>query len=175
LNKVDWVFYIASSIALVASLLVVTARNAVHAALHLVVSLLAVALIFFSLGAAFAAALEIIVYAGAILVMVLFVIMLLNLGQVAEDQERRWLRPKVWIVPGLLSLSLLALLIWSLVAVGTMPGGAPEIPVKRVAMGLFGPYVLGVELASMLLLSGLVGAFHLSRRERSDDAGRRVI
>lgn len=169
----DWVFYIASFIALLASLLVVTARNAVHAALHLVVSLLAAALVFFSLGAAFAAVLEIIVYAGAILVMVLFVIMLLNLGQAAEDQERRWLRPTAWLVPGLLSLSLLGLLIWSLTAVTPMPGGGPEVPVKRVAMGLFGPYILGVELASMLLLSGLVGAFHLSRRrERNDDAGR---
>jgi ferredoxin len=75
--------------------------------LYLIVSLLAVAMVFFSLGAPFAGILEVIVYAGAIMVLFVFVVMLLNLGKATADQERRWLRPRTWIGPGLLSLALL--------------------------------------------------------------------
>lgn len=158
----DWVFYLAGGIALLASLLVVSARNAVHAALHLVVSLLAVALVFFSLGAPFAAALEIIVYAGAIMVMILFVIMLLNLGRAAEAQERAWLRPRIWIGPASLCLALGGALGWLLASGANAPGPGAQVTAKQVALGLWGPYLLGVELASMVLLAGLVGAYHLA-------------
>ena len=64
-----------------------------HALLYLVVSLLSVALIFFMLGAPFAAALEVIVYAGAIMVLFVFVVMMLNLGPQTAAQERQWLDP----------------------------------------------------------------------------------
>jgi NADH-quinone oxidoreductase subunit J len=158
----DWVFLIASGIALLASGLVVIARNAVHAALYLVVSLLAVALVFFSLGAPFVAALEVIVYAGAILVMILFVIMLLNLGQAAAGQERALLRPRIWIGPTGLCLVLGGALLHLLLSAPSVGPASVQPEVAQVALGLFGPYVLGVELASMLLLAGLVGAYHLS-------------
>jgi len=165
----DWVFYIAGGVALVGALLTVSARNAVHAALYLVVSLMGVALSFFSLGAAFAAALEIIVYAGAIMVMVLFVIMLLNLGAEAERTERSLLRPRVWVGPALLALLLGTALVWLLIS-GTGPrGGGPGVGVEAIGASLFGPYVLAVELASLLLLAGLVGATHLTRRGRGQD------
>jgi NADH-quinone oxidoreductase subunit J len=70
------VFYVASAVAVIATLLVVTRRNAAHALLYLIVSFLAVALMFFILGAPFAAALEVIIYAGAIMVFFVFVIMM---------------------------------------------------------------------------------------------------
>ena len=84
-------FYVAAAIALFATIMVVISTNPVHALLYLVLSLLSVAVIFFVLGAPFAAALEVIVYAGAILVLFVFVVMMLNLGEQVTEQERRWL------------------------------------------------------------------------------------
>src|SRR5512133_953502 len=85
-----------------AAVLVITRRNAVHALLYMVLNLLALALAFVLLGASFAAALQVIVYAGAIMVLFIFVIMMLNLGEAAVAQERRWLGDGVWRVPTLL-------------------------------------------------------------------------
>lgn len=93
-----------------ATIRVITHTNPVHALLYLIVSLLAISAVFFSLGAYFAAALEIIVYAGAIMVLFVFVVMMLNLGNV-QQQERDWMKPTVWIGHGLLSLALLVVLI----------------------------------------------------------------
>lgn len=157
-------FYVAAVVALVSSLLAITRRNAVHALLYLIVSLLSAAVVFYVLGAPFAAALEVIVYAGAIMVLFIFVVMLLNLGPRAEEQERLWLRPTVWIGPSTLALVLIlevvALLLGS-------PAGSATTRVGPVPVGtaLYGPYVLGVELASFLLLAGLVGAYHLGRMD----------
>ena len=74
------VFWIAAIVALVATAMVITRLNAIHAVLYLIVSLLAVAVMFLALGAPFVAALEVIIYAGAIMVLFVFVVMLLNLG-----------------------------------------------------------------------------------------------
>jgi len=104
----EFAFYFASGAAVVATLRVISASNPVHALLYLVISLLAVAMCFFSLGAPFAGALEIIVYAGAIMVLFVFVVMMLNLGPAVAQQERAWLTPKVWLGPSLLSAVLLA-------------------------------------------------------------------
>jgi len=158
------VFYLAAVVAVLSTLLVVTCLNAVHALLYLIVSLFSVALIFFVLGATFAAALEIIVYAGAIMVLFIFVIMMLNLGVRTREQERQWLNPKMWRGPSILALVLLAELVYVLGFAGGGAIAAFEVSPKQVSLTLFGPYVLGVELASMLLLAGLVGAFHLGRR-----------
>ena len=95
-------FYIAGVIAVISTLAVVLQTNIVHALLYMVVSLLSVAVIFYVLGAPFAAMLEAIVYAGAIMVLFLFVIMMLNLGQHTRDEERSWLTPRGWILPSLL-------------------------------------------------------------------------
>src|SRR5918999_2591314 len=97
------VFYVAAAVAILATLRVITALNAVHALLYFIVSLLAVALIFFVLGAPFVAALEVIIYAGAIMVLFVFVVMLLNLGQAAFAQEHGWVRPRMWIGPTILA------------------------------------------------------------------------
>jgi NADH-quinone oxidoreductase subunit J len=165
------VFYISAAVAILATAMVITRLNAVHALLYLIVSLLAVAVIFFVLGAPFVAALEVIIYAGAIMVLFVFVIMMLNLGTHAVRQERAWLTPRTWIGPSLLSLILLAEII-AIVAGAAPPTGRAQVSPKEVALALYGPYVIGVELASLLLLSGLVGAYHLGRREnRTPDEG----
>ena len=96
-------FYTAATVALVATVMAMTRANAIHALIYLIVSLLAVAVIFFLIGAPFAAALEIVIYAGAIMVLFVFVIMMLNLGEKGDKQERQWLQPSIWAGPAVLS------------------------------------------------------------------------
>ena len=92
-------FYVAGIVAVLCTLIAITQRQVVHALLYLIVSLLAVAVDFYILGAPFLAALEIIIYAGAIMVLFLFVVMMLNIGERAAKVEESWLRPAVWIWP----------------------------------------------------------------------------
>src|SRR5574338_1729274 len=101
-------FYAAAVIAIVATALAITQKNVVHGLLYLIVSLLAAALIFFVVGAPFVAALEVIIYAGAIMVLFVFVVMLLNLGEEASRAERALLQPSIWIGPAILTVILLA-------------------------------------------------------------------
>jgi len=156
-------FYIAAVIALAATVAALTRANAAHALIYLIVSLLAVAVLFFLMGAPFAAALEIVIYAGAIMVLFVFVIMMLNVGEAGTEREREWLAARNWVVPSIMAGFLLLELI---VAIGHTPASTSGVAVypKSVGLALFGPYVLAVELASMLLLAGLVGAYHLGRR-----------
>lgn len=157
-------FYITAAIAILATLMVVTGRHAVHALLNLVVSLFAVAVMFYLLGAPFAAALEIIVYAGAIMVLFVFVIMMLNLGPETIEQERRWLRPGVWIAPSLLTALLLWQWLWILEQGVSVDVAGNTVSARAVGVSLFSEYLLVVEMAGLLLLAALVGAFHLGRR-----------
>lgn len=162
------VFYVAAAIALIATGLVITRTQAMHALLYLIVSLLAVALIFYVLGAPFAAALEVIIYAGAILVLFVFVVMMLNLGEAAAVQERRWLAPGIWMGPTALAAVLLAEIVYLLSSVVGQPRAAVLVDAKQVGIALYGPYLLAVELASLLLLAGLVGAYHLGRQAQGE-------
>ena len=162
-------FYLAAAVAIVATLLVIVLPGAVHALLYLIVSLLAVAVIFYVLGAPFAAALEVIVYGGAIMVLFIFVMMMLNLGSAAAAQERAWLKPTTWIGPAVLAALLLAELVYVLMHAPVGGAGAGiVVDARQVGALLFGPYLLGVELASLLLLAGLVGAYHLGWRDAKD-------
>ena len=165
----EFAFYLAAGIAVAATVRVVTHSNPVHALLYLIVSLLAVACTFFALGAPFAGALEIIVYAGAIMVLFVFVVMMLNLGPAASEQEKKWLTPGIWTGPAILSALLLAQLLYALFATPTGAAiGLETVDAKAVGISLFGPYLLVVELASMLLLAALVAAYHLGRHEAKE-------
>ncbi len=158
-----WVFYLSAVIAVVATLLTVTRVNAVHALLYLVVSLLSVAVVFYTLGAPLVAALEVIIYAGAIMVLFVFVVMMLNLSPRTMEMERAWLSPGTWAGPAILAALLLAEVAYTVFRPGAASASAAEIPPQAVGIALYGPYLIGVELASFLLLAGLVGAFHLGR------------
>ena len=155
-------FYLASALAIFATVMTITRLNAAHALLYLIASLLAVAVLFYLLGAPFAAGLEVIIYAGAIMVLFVFVIMMLNMGQQTTDQERQWLNGKIWIGPGIVCLILLVE-VSTLLAHSETITGKNIVGAREVGAMLFGPYLLVVELASMLLLAGLVGAYHLGR------------
>lgn len=154
-------FYIAAFVAVFSSIMVITRTHAIHALLYLILSLLSVAVILFILGAPFAAALEVIIYGGAIMVLFVFVVMILNLDR-SFKQEREWLKPRVWIIPVVLALILGGEMVY-LLSLSPL-SGAPErmVTPREVGVSLFGPYLLGVELASFLLLAGLVGAYHLA-------------
>jgi NADH-quinone oxidoreductase subunit J len=157
-------FYIAGVVAVISTFLMLTRLNVVHALLYLIVSLLAVAVVFYTLGAPFVAALEVIVYAGAIMVLFVFVVMMLNLGKQGVEMEKQWLTPGIWTGPVLLAGILIIQVFY--LARGNAAGlGSGAVEPKEVGIALFGPYLIGVELASMLLLAGLVGAYHLGFRK----------
>ena len=159
-------FYIAAAVAILATIMVVTQYNLIHALLYLVVSFMAIAVVFFTLGAPFMAALEVIIYAGAIVVLIIFVIMMLNLTHEDVQHEKEWLKPSVWIGPAILSLVLLVELVYIFTAAESPVYTNQPVQAKAVGMALFGPYVLGVQLSGMLLMAGIVGAYHLGRQKK---------
>lgn len=156
------IFYVTAAVAVLSTLIMVTRYNAVHGLLYLIVSSLSMAIIFYLLGAPFAATLEVIIYAGAIMILFVFVVMMLNLGQKSVEQEKSWLHPKIWLVPGVMVAILFVVLVSAMTGMGSGEQ-VNLVSAKRVGIGLFGPYLLVVELASFLLLAGLIGAYHIAR------------
>lgn len=158
-------FYAAAIVAILATTLALTRTNVVHGLLYLIVSLLAVAMIFFLIGAPLVAALEVIIYAGAIMVLFVFAVMLLVIGRDSAAEERLRLTGRVWVGPLVLTGLLVAELLYVVLGYGPADALAgAEIDAQRVGLDLFGRYALAVEMASMLLLAGAVGAYHLGRR-----------
>lgn len=157
-------FYSAGAVAVLSTILMLTRLNVVHALLYLIVSLLGVAVVFYTLGAPFVAALEVIIYAGAIMVLFVFVVMMLNLGPPAVKTEKQWLTPGIWTGPVILG-GILIMEVAYLVRIGAPGASTGSVDPKQVGIALFSPYLIGVELASMLLLAGLVGAYHLGYRK----------
>ena len=156
------VFFIAAAVALASTILVIVQRNAVHALLYLIISLFAVAVIFLVLGAPFAAALEVIIYAGAIMVLFVFAVMLVGAGTASVPRT-------AWIGPALLGAVLLAEIAYVLVYGGhagaLVSAPAQDVSPKQVGTSLIGSYLLGVEVAAFILLAGLIGTYRLGRRE----------
>lgn len=159
-------FYSASFIAVFATIMVISRHNLIHALLYLVVSFLAIAVVFYILGAPFMAALEVIIYAGAIVVLIIFVIMMLNLKAEAVAQEKHWLSRKILLGPAILSTILLCELLYVFVESPTTQSAYGAVEAKAVGLSLYGPYVIGVELSGILLMAGIVGAYHLGRQKK---------
>ncbi len=159
------IFYIAAGVALLSTILAISGKNAIHALLFLILSLLSISVIFYILGAPFIAALEVIIYAGAIMVLFIFVIMMLNIG-IEREVEKKWLYPKMWIIPGILSAILLVDFIYMLnITELGVTAGRIILP-KQVGISLFTTYLLGVEISGMILLAGIVGAYHIGKQRR---------
>ncbi len=162
----DIIFYIAAAVAIFSTVMVVTRYHAVHALLYLIVSFLSVALIFYLVGAPFIAALEVIIYAGAIMVLFIFVVMMLNLGTPSEEQEKSWMTPGVWIGPTVLSSILMAEFMIVFLGVPVKGSGLNLVGVHEVGISLFSEYLLGVELAGLILMAAIMGAYHLGSRKK---------
>jgi NADH-quinone oxidoreductase subunit J len=162
------VFYTFAGIAVASSVLMITRRNPVYSVMYLVLTLFAVAAIFVLLDAHFLAALQVLVYAGAILVLFLFVIMLLNLGHEFDPD----IRGKFWWVIGFgLGLVLFAELFALARATPEMPESdtmarllAERGAIGSVAEPLFENYVVAVEVTGVLLLVAMVGAVVIAKR-----------
>lgn len=151
-------FYASASVSVIAALMVVTQPRATHALIYLVLLFGSIASVFFTLGAPFVAVLQIVIYAGAIMVLFVFAVMMLNLGPDSIRRELGWMNGSVWVLPVFLALALAAVMVAAL-AGGTGAAGAAVGP-KQVGISLYTTYLIGLELASLLLLAGLVAAFH---------------
>ena len=161
-------FYVAALIAVFSTAMVITRRNAVHALMFLVVSLISVAVMMYTLGAPYAAALEIIVYAGAIMILFVFVVMMLNLS-VSPDDEKRKTGWKTWILTLILCVILCADFIFAFSNNNSNQDSFVKvIGPKQVGISLYTTYLLGVELAGILLLAGIVGAYHLGKTKKTN-------
>jgi NADH-quinone oxidoreductase subunit J len=158
-------FYIAAAIAIISTVMAISQRNAIHSLLYLILSLLAVSVVFYLLDAPFIAALEVIIYAGAIMVLFIFVTMMLNIG-LERKTEKKWLNPRMWIIPSILAAVLLLDLILTLKSVKMMPVDKQIILPKQVGISLFSTYLLGVEIAGILLMAGVIGAYHLGSQKK---------
>ena len=168
---IETLFYITEGIALISALLTVTRFNAIHALLYLVITMMAISLIFFLLGASFAAALQIIIYAGAIMVLFVFVTMMLHQGDITIKQESLLFQPGRSIGATFLSVILFVETLYLLspladVIADTNGGQINKIGAKEIGIQLFGPYLVLVEVSALLLLTALIGAFHLGRRHQ---------
>lgn len=160
------IFYVASIIAILATLKVISSTSPFSALLHLVISLLASAAILFSLGAYFSAALQILLFIGAIAVLFLATISYLDLNTLNfKQQEKKNLTPKIWLGPLILIFVLFVMLLFSVVNTDydTLTGTQTEISLFSIEEILLGPYVLVIELAVLLILGALVVGYHFAR------------
>ena len=163
------VFLIAGFIALSSAILVFTQKRPVASVVFLIVTLAAQAILFLLLSAPFVAALQIIVYAGAIMVLFLFVVMLLNLGRDEFGPEKRkFLRPLAVIFALVLVLEVLAIFKTGLMGEARLahhPDFAGDFgTVSGVGLLLFTRYLYPFEITSILLLAALVGTVILAKK-----------
>jgi NADH-quinone oxidoreductase subunit J len=155
-----------SSIALLSAIMVIWSRNAVHSAVYLVLSFLSVAALYVLLEAEFVAAVQVMVYAGGIMVLFLFVIMLVNLKAAIGPRVR--IHATVSAVIGLFVVGML-LYVYDKGTAGAAAGG-PSIlreggNLQAVGAALFRDYLLPFEIASVLLLVAMIGAIVLARQK----------
>ena len=157
------IFYLLSALTLAATAMAVTRRHMVHAVLYLVLSFFGTALLFYLLGAPFLAALEVIIYAGAIMVLFLFIIMMIR---VEKEDDRFFPFAQWW--PALLIACGFVVGLATLTRVDL--ARQPAMTAAQALPQVFGDYLfrsqwLAIEIASLLLLIALVGVLHLSRRK----------
>ena len=164
------IFYLLGLVTVAATVLAITRSNLVHAVVYLVVSFFGTALLFYLLGAPFVAILEVIIYAGAIMVLFLFIIMMLRPEESGENRGamvRRWL--PVLVLAGVTLASMILLMV-------AAPGSATPLAAAMASPLEFGRALyqchwFAVEVASFLLFVALVGALYLGRREAGAGRG----
>ncbi len=167
-NTEEWVasgvFYVIALVALVAAVRMVTTNNVVHAALDLLVVLASVAAVYILLGAEFAAATQLLVYVGAVMVLMLFGVMLTRAQIGAEEDlnhEQRW-------IGGLVAVVLFAVMAYSLVEAfedDVLPADRAVQRTQEVSDAIFSTYIVPFEALSLLLLAALIGAVVVARRD----------
>ena len=162
MTMIDGYFYLNGGVMIIAAAMAMTQKNAVHALLYFIISVLCLGIAFYILNAPLAAALEVMVYAGAIMVLFVFVVMLLNIYRPPKRQGQSLLAS--FGVPLVLAF-LLLLELFGIMSTGDNAFANDKIvTVKDVAISLFTDYTVFIELGSLILLSGLIGAYHLGKK-----------
>ncbi len=158
-------FYLLAGIMVIGGIMVITRKNAVHSALALIVTLLAQAAIYLMLYAPFVAGVQIILYAGGIMVLFLFVIMLVSIERAAKERTFN----KQWLVGLLAGLALGALFIsvyekGKVIFPGRMIAGQEGQNTQALGTMLYGQYMFPFEIASLLLLVAIIGAVVMAKK-----------
>lgn len=160
----EYLFYLLSFLALMFASMVVITKNPIHSVLYLVLTFFAIAGHYVLLNAQFLAAVHIIVYAGAIMVLFLFVIMLLNLNKETEADKSIWLKASAVVASGSLMVVLVGALKGAETIQTTNTFDANIGLIENLGMTLFNEFLLPFELASILLLAAMVGAVMLGKK-----------
>lgn len=159
------VFYFLSFLALLSALMVVVSKNPVHSVLYLIITFFAIAGHYVLLNAQFLAAVHIIVYAGAIMVLFLYVIMMLNLNAEVEPHKSSWAKGAATIAGG----TLMIVLVGALRAGAETTGLSNQNPniglIKTLGQTLYKDFMLPFEISSILFLAAMVGAVMLGKKE----------
>ncbi len=161
----EYAFWFLSFMAVFSAIAVLLTKNPVYSVLYLIVTFFAIAGHYFLLNAQFLAAVHIIVYAGAIMVLFLYSIMMLNLNQPDGDRKETWIKAAAVIASGLLMLVLVSAMRRTDEMVAMSPAAADIGLVQNLGKALYQDFLLPFELASILFLSAMVGAVYLSKKE----------
>ncbi|MBL0181742.1 MAG: NADH-quinone oxidoreductase subunit J [Chitinophagaceae bacterium] len=165
-------FWVLSVLALVSAIMVVASKNPVHSILFLIVVFFTISGHYILLNAQFLAIVNIIVYAGAIMVLFLFVVMLMNLNAESEPKKNRLLQFAGLISGGCLFLVLISAIAKSTTANNVMQLGSGNSGlIKNLGMVLFNDYVIPFEISSVLFLSAMIGAVVIGKKEKAAQDG----
>ena len=157
-------FYVVSALAIIAALAMVVAKNAVHAALFMVANFALVAVLYLLLRASFIATIQVIVYAGAIMVLFLFVIMMLNVNEAERPQDRLFALDSLAPLIAIGLLGVLAYVAFSVQQPSATAGGLVFANISDIGALLFTRYLYPFEITSILLLVAMIGAVVLAKR-----------
>lgn len=166
MNITEIMFWLLTALALGSALLVITSKNPVHSILYLIVTFFAISGHYILLNAQFLAIVNLIVYAGAIMVLFLFVVMLMNLNSDMEPRKNRLMQFAALISGGLLFLLITAAITKSAASeTSTLSGGDYGL-IKNLGKVLFNDYVVPFEISSVLFLSAMIGAVVIAKKEQ---------
>ena len=157
-------FYFLSFLAILSGLMVVISKNPVHSVLYLIICFFAIVGHYVLMNAQFLAAVHIIVYAGAIMVLFLYVIMMLNLNANVEPHKSKWLKIAATVSGGLLMIVLVGALRQANTTVASSPNNEVGL-INNLGLVLFREYALPFEVSSILLLTAMVGTVMLGKKE----------
>lgn len=161
MNSGQPLFYLLAAVTVIATILAITEKHPVHAIVYLVTSFFSLAVIFYLLAAPMIAAFEVIIYAGAVMVLFLFVIMMLDLGH-PENAARPG--PVHWL-PALILCGVILTSVFALLSErSALPNSSQAISIKEFSTALYRNYGVAIEIISMQLLFAVVGALYLGKR-----------
>lgn len=162
------VFYFLSFVAILSAIMVVVSKNPVHSVLYLIITFFCIAGHYALVGAQFLAVVHIIVYAGAIMVLFLYVIMLLNLNEESEPHKSSILKISATVCGGLMMVILIGSLRGSEQLLQAQPSGESISTVKSLGKVMFNDFLIPFEVTSLLLLAAMIGAVMLGKSEDAE-------